>query len=114
MCFLIVGIFYTDTFGYDKYVPKTEKTKAVLVEPQFFSDRKDSFWGEAQEGITGQEMEDVLALLKKTAERQDDLGNDLQEYVSVTYTLNSGRKVKRQLMFPKLHPILLLSIRLQQ
>lgn len=95
VCFLIVGIFYTDTFGYDKYVPKAEKTKAVLIEPQFFSDRKDSFWGDAQEGITGQKMEDVLELLRKKAEQKDDSEDFYQENVTVTYTLNSGRKVKR-------------------
>lgn len=95
VCFLIVGIFYTDTFGYDKYVPKTEKTKAVLIEPQFFSDRKDSFWGDEQEGITGQEMEDVLELLRKKAEQKDNSEEFYQENVTVTYTLNSGRKVKR-------------------
>lgn len=95
VCFLVVGIFYTDTFGYDKYVPKAEKTKAVLVEPQFFSGRSESFWGEAQDGITGQEMEDVLELLRKKAEGKENAEEVNQEYISVTYTLTNGRKVKR-------------------
>lgn len=96
VCFIIVGFFYTDAIGYDKYVPETDKTQAILVEPQIFSDRADAYWGEERDGVSGQQMEDVMGLLKKKVESLETPDDEYQDYVTVTYMMKNGRRIKRQ------------------
>lgn len=96
ICFIIVGFFYTDAFGYDKYVPDPDKTQAILVEPQIFSDRAEAYWGEEQEGVSGQQMEDVMGLLKKKVESLETSDEEYEDFVTVTYMMKNGRRIKRQ------------------
>ena len=96
ICFIIVGFFYTDAFGYDKYVPEVDKTGAILVEPQIFSDRADAYWGEERDGVSGQPMEDVMGLLRQKVESLATTNEEYQDFVTVTYVMKNGRKIKRQ------------------
>lgn len=96
VCFIVIGLFYTDAFGYDKYVPDADKTKAILVEPQIFAEHTTAYWGKERSGVSGQQMEDVMELMQKNVESPETPDEEYQDYVTVTYMMKNGRKIKRK------------------
>lgn len=104
--------FYLDFYGYNTYVPKASQLKGVMLESDSFSGKMDYFWGKEQKGITGEEMENTLSALKtavtsKTEETNEDTvfrsvnngmsmsADSMKQYVTATYIMKNGTKVKR-------------------
>jgi ABC-2 type transport system permease protein len=66
----LTGSFYLDLYGYDSYVPAAGGVSSVMVEDDGFTYRKEYFWGDSEQSITGKDMENVLALIKDAVKEE--------------------------------------------
>lgn len=108
--FVIVGIFWSDIFGYDRYVPEKEDTASVIIDNGILS--TNTFWGREKKGISGEAMGETLDILKEAALKNDKnsesyYGEDAfyDEYASYTvrYRLkNRKEKIRSYILDRKL------------
>lgn len=100
--FVIVGIFWADIFGYDRYVPEKEDTASVVIDNGIVS--TNTFWGKEKKGISGESMGEALAVLKEAALENDEnvesyygANTVYDEYTSYTvrYRLKNGNEKTR-------------------
>ena len=61
----LTATFYLDLYGYDTYVPKAEQTDSVMLEETHFNGRLDYFWGESEHGVSGEDKESILTVLRE-------------------------------------------------
>lgn len=101
-CSLFIMIsFSADLFGYDRYIPKASALEDIIVQP---TTSYYGYWGNNQTGLTGDEMKNVLSIIKESVEVKNDknriaeknyeiFNDDIQ--LSVTFHSKNGQKVNR-------------------
>lgn len=100
--FAIVGFFWADVSGYDRYLPKAEDLESIGLEKS--SD--GFFWGKEKNGVSGEAMEGELAILDRVV-RENDKNTDIYNngsvdewrgfgHYNVRYKLKNGEEVRRQ------------------
>lgn len=98
--FLLVGIFWTDIFGYDIYLPESGETEAVLIDENYIS---DGFWGKEREGVSGETKKAVLNTLQDVVNENDKNSEDCDRngrgteysFYTIRYRLKNGRDKRR-------------------
>ncbi len=63
--FLILGIFWGDWFGYDRYFPKESQIQSIRIVPSSMD--SGDFWGRQKGGLEGEEMKAALSIIKESA-----------------------------------------------
>ena len=102
--FAVVGFFWGDISGYDKYLPQEEALDSIVVDAPNVTE--GGFWGKERKGVTGDAMKGSLAVLEKIVRENDknvDIYNNggieksrgFSSYV-IRYKLGNGKEVKRQ------------------
>lgn len=101
--FAIVGFFWADVSGYDRYLPKAEDLASIRFEK---SATTTSFWGKERNGVSGETMEGELKILDKVVSENDrnaDIYNNGNtdeyrgfEHFNVRYRMKNGNEVSRQ------------------
>lgn len=108
--FVIVGIFWLDIFGYDRYVPEKEDTASVIIDNGILS--TNTFWGREKKGISGEAMGETLDILKEAALENDENSERYysedafyDEYAGYMYTvryrLKNGKEKIRSYIFDR-------------
>ena len=97
---VIMLFFWFDMSGYDRYIPDEAKVQSVRVSAVqngvWINHDDDSGNGK---GITGEELGDVLSMLKKMSEENIVDVNDETDTVTATYYLKNGKKKIRKYAF---------------
>lgn len=100
--FLIVGFFWLDLSGFDRYLPREEELSSIVVDTSYLTD--NSFWGKERNGVTGKAMIQSRKVLDRII-GENDQNKDILEnggesssgYDSYTFTykLKNGKEAKR-------------------
>lgn len=97
ICLGFVFVFWFDLFGFDKYMPDADDLKAVKIDSYLF-DQKGNETDEWADGLSGEYIDDALALIKEI-QACDVVDNADKNYYmydfTVTYQLNNGMERRR-------------------
>lgn len=103
--FAIVGFFWLDVSGFDKFLPKQEELSSILIDNPGVAD-DSSYWGKERTGVTGDTMKEAYEVIEKIVAQNDEnirLNNDssangsanLSNYI-IRYRMKNGKEKKRQ------------------
>lgn len=113
ICFAFTGIFMADVFGYDKWMPSRDQIESMEISFDNINNRTDSYWGQAPDGITGDNIDAALELIKEAAKDTTVYGDDISgnrltgavaveesddcliTTMTVTYKMKGGKEKKR-------------------
>ncbi|MCD8019967.1 MAG: DUF6449 domain-containing protein [Clostridiales bacterium] len=102
----IVASFSFDIYGYDAYVPDEDKLESIMIKDNNYNNRSYMFWGEEQDGISGEEKNALLKVLQEsvtdgmnTISVDSDGEGESYETFTVIYTLKNGMEKQRAYTF---------------
>ena len=108
--------FYLDVYGYDRFIPAAGGVESVAVKDDVATMREIYYWGKEEKGVTGEQKEKLLTLLKTAL--QENAGDSTAEEsgtfsgfydtttgrsifeegkksIQVIYYMKNGREIKR-------------------
>jgi hypothetical protein len=110
--FLIVGFFWFDVSGFDKFLPKEENLSSILIDNPGVAD-DSTFWGKERTGITGDTMKAAYSVIEKIVAQNDEnaeISNnrsakgstELSSYI-IRYRMKDGSEKKRKYLLNEEH-----------
>jgi hypothetical protein len=95
ICFVFTGLFMTDAFGYDNYIPKEDELNSIVI--NFDSYYTDSTYnlGYEKDGVTGENIATALKLIQDISDQNLSADNDDAYGLTVTYHLKNGNTTSR-------------------
>lgn len=102
--FIIVGFFWGDIGGFDKYLPEEDALDSIVIEAPYVLD--NGYWGKERKGVSGDTMKASLKVLDQIVAENDiniDTYNNGSTEESrgfsiytIRYRLKNGKEAKRQ------------------
>lgn len=110
--FAIVGFFWLDVSGFDKFLPKQEELSSILIDNPGIAD-DTTYWGKERTGVTGETMKGAYEVIEKIVAQNDEnvgMNNDRSTRGSVNfsnyiirYRMKNGKEKKRQYLLSEEH-----------
>lgn len=96
---LIVGFFWFDLSGYDRFLPKESELDSMIIHTEYVGEDDDCYWGKGQRGVTGETLENALITIGKTVKNND---KNVKKYMDgeagycsyvIEYRMKDGRNI---------------------